>query len=174
MQDAVIIDCLRTPVGKAPRGTFRHTRPDDLAATVVRRLIEKYPQVPQDEIEDLILGCAMPEGEAGNNMARNVALRAGLPDTVTGSDDQSLLQLGSAIDRNGGRSHSLRQRAHHARGRQRIDEHDPDGRQQARAKPMVHRAPAANLHEHGAHGGAVAAPLRHHARGRRTSSRSQS
>jgi acetyl-CoA acyltransferase len=84
MQEAVIIDCLRTPVGKAPRGTLRNTRPDDLAAAVVRRLLEKYPQVSPADIEDIILGCAMPEAESGNNMARCVALRAGLPDTVTG------------------------------------------------------------------------------------------
>ncbi len=84
MQNAVIIDCLRTPVGKAPKGGLRHVRPDDLAAAVVKELLKRYPQVPHDEIEDLILGCAMPEGEAGNNMARNVALRAGLPDSVTG------------------------------------------------------------------------------------------
>lgn len=84
MQDAVIVDCLRTPVGKAPKGGLRYVRPDDLAATVVKALLDKYPQVPKDEIEDLILGCAMPEAEAGNNIARNVALRAGLPDSVTG------------------------------------------------------------------------------------------
>jgi acetyl-CoA acyltransferase len=84
MQEAVIIDCLRTAVGKAPRGTLRTSRPDDLAAAVVTRLLEKYPQVAQDQIEDIVLGCAMPEAESGNNMARCVALRAGLPDTVTG------------------------------------------------------------------------------------------
>ncbi len=84
MEQAVIIDCLRTPVGKAPRGTLRHTRPDDLAAAVIMRLLEKYPQVPKEDIEDVILGCAMPEGESGNNMARGAALRAGLPDSVTG------------------------------------------------------------------------------------------
>ncbi len=84
MEDAVIIDCLRTPVGKAPKGSLRRVRPDDLAAAVISALLEKYPQIPRDEIEDLILGCAMPEAEAGNNIARNVALRAGLPDTVTG------------------------------------------------------------------------------------------
>jgi acetyl-CoA acetyltransferases len=71
-------------VGKAPRGTLRNTRPDEFAAVVVRRLLEKYPQVAPGDVEDLILGCAMPEGESGNNMARIVALRAGLPDTVTG------------------------------------------------------------------------------------------
>jgi acetyl-CoA acyltransferase len=84
MQEAVVIDCLRTPVGKSPRGTLRNTRPDELAAVVIRRLLEKYPQVAPADIEDVILGCAMPEAESGNNMARVVALRAGLPDTVPG------------------------------------------------------------------------------------------
>jgi acetyl-CoA acyltransferase len=83
MAEAVIIDCLRTPVGKTPRGALRHTRPDDLAALVIRTLLERYPQV-KDEIEDVILGCAMPEGEAGNNIARIALLRAGLPDSVPG------------------------------------------------------------------------------------------
>jgi acetyl-CoA acyltransferase len=85
MQEAVIIDCLRTAVGKAPRGALRNTRPDDLAAEVIRGLLAKYPQIPKDEIEDLILGCAMPEAEAGLNMARNAILLAGLPDSVTGA-----------------------------------------------------------------------------------------
>src|SRR5215472_8511503 len=84
MQEAVIVDCLRTAVGKAPRGMLRNTRPDDLAAEVIRALLAKYPQIPKDEIEDLILGCAMPEAEAGVNMARNAVLLAGLPDSVTG------------------------------------------------------------------------------------------
>jgi acetyl-CoA acyltransferase len=84
MDQAVIIDCLRTPVGKAPKGTLRTTRPDDLAATVFRRLLEKYPAVALDEIDDVILGCANPEGESGMNMARIAALRAGLPDAVPG------------------------------------------------------------------------------------------
>ncbi len=84
MPEAVIVDCLRTAVAKAPRGAFRNTRPDDLAAAVIRALLEKYPQVAASEIEDVILGCAMPEGESGSNMARIAGLRAGLPDTVPG------------------------------------------------------------------------------------------
>jgi acetyl-CoA acyltransferase len=84
MPEAVIVDCLRTAVGKAGRGTLRNTRPDDLAATVIRGLLERYPQVAPDDVEDVILGCAMPEGESGNNMARIAALRAGLPVTTTG------------------------------------------------------------------------------------------
>jgi acetyl-CoA acyltransferase len=82
--EAVIVDCLRTPVGKAPRGTLRNTRPDDLAAIVIRRLLEKYPAIAPEEIDDVILGCAMPEAESGMNMARVAALRAGLPDSVPG------------------------------------------------------------------------------------------
>lgn len=84
MPEAVVIDCLRTAVGKAGRGTLRNTRPDDMAAAVIRALLEKYPQVPAEEIDDVILGCAMPEAESGTNMARIAALRAGLPDMVPG------------------------------------------------------------------------------------------
>ena len=84
MPEAVIVDCLRTAVGKAPRGKLRTTRPDDLAASVIRALFEKYPQIPKEDVEDVILGCAMPEGEQGSNMARIAALRAGLPVTVPG------------------------------------------------------------------------------------------
>lgn len=84
MQEAVVIDCLRTAVGKSGRGTLRTTRPDDMAAQVIRALTEKYPQVPREEIDDVILGCAMPEAESGTNMARIAAIRAGLPDAVPG------------------------------------------------------------------------------------------
>ncbi len=84
MTEAVIVDCLRTPAGKAPRGTLRNTRPDDMAAAVIRALFDRYPQVAPEEIEDVVLGCAMPEAEAGTNMARMAALRAGLPVSVTG------------------------------------------------------------------------------------------
>jgi acetyl-CoA acyltransferase len=84
MQEAVIIDCLRTAVGRSGRGTLKNTRPDDMGAAVVRALLDKYPQVSKDEIDDCIIGCAMPEGESGMNMARVIALRAGLPHTVPG------------------------------------------------------------------------------------------
>jgi acetyl-CoA acyltransferase len=82
--EAVILDCLRTPVGKAPKGSLRNTRPDDLAALVIRRLLEKHPAIAPEEIDDVILGCAMPEAESGMNIARIAALRAGLPDSVPG------------------------------------------------------------------------------------------
>jgi acetyl-CoA acyltransferase len=84
MTEAVIVDCLRTPVGKSGRGSLRTVRPDDLAAYVIQALMKKYPQVQGEDIDDVILGCAAPEGESGMNMARVAALRAGLPDQVPG------------------------------------------------------------------------------------------
>src|SRR5215472_7745465 len=82
MPEPVIIDCLRTAVGKAPRGALRNTRPDDLGALAIRAVLDRHPAA-KDHVEDVILGCAMPEGEAGANMARQSALRAGLPDSVS-------------------------------------------------------------------------------------------
>ena len=79
MQEAVIASVVRTPVGKAPRGSLRATRPDDLAALVIKEAVDRVPGLKVQEIEDVILGCAMPEGESGMNVARIAALRAGLP-----------------------------------------------------------------------------------------------
>jgi len=80
----VIVDCLRTPVGKAPRGALRNTRPDDLAAAVIRALLERHREVAAEEVDDVVMGCATPEAESGANVARIAALRAGLPDGVPG------------------------------------------------------------------------------------------
>ena len=82
MQEAVIIDCVRTPVGKAPRGSLRTVRPDDLAAIAIRGLLGRIPDFDPAWIDDVIIGCANPEAESGSNIARIAALRAGLPDTV--------------------------------------------------------------------------------------------
>jgi acetyl-CoA acyltransferase len=79
MPEAVIVSALRTPVGRAYKGTLRATRPDDLAALVILQAIARVPGLSASEIDDVILGCAMPEGEQGMNVARIAALRAGLP-----------------------------------------------------------------------------------------------
>jgi acetyl-CoA acyltransferase len=79
MREAVIVSSVRTPVGKAPKGTLRATRPDDLAALVIKEAIARVPGFDLKEIEDVILGCAMPEAEQGMNVARIASLRAGLP-----------------------------------------------------------------------------------------------
>jgi acetyl-CoA acyltransferase len=79
MRDAVIVSSVRTAVGKAGKGTLRSTRPDDLAAIAIRAAIDRVPGLDPKEIDDVILGCAMPEAEQGMNVARIAALRAGLP-----------------------------------------------------------------------------------------------
>src|SRR5579883_616676 len=79
MREAVIVSSVRTAVGKAYKGTLRTTRPDDLAATAIKGALERVPQVDPKEIEDVIIGCAMPEAEQGMNVARIASLRAGLP-----------------------------------------------------------------------------------------------
>ena len=79
MGEALIVSSLRTPVGKANKGSLRATRPDDLAALVIKEAIARVPGLDPKEIDDVILGCAMPEGEQGMNVARIAALRAGLP-----------------------------------------------------------------------------------------------
>lgn len=82
MSSAVIVSAVRTAIGKAPRGKLSATRPDDLAALVMRAAIDRTPGLQPEEIEDIYMGCAMPEGEQGMNVARIAALRAGLPDSV--------------------------------------------------------------------------------------------
>src|SRR2546428_4708863 len=79
MPEAVIVSGLRTPVGRAYEGTLRATRPADLAALVIMQAIASVPGLSTSEVDDVILGCAMPEGEQGMNVARIAALRAGLP-----------------------------------------------------------------------------------------------
>jgi len=79
MRDVVIVSAVRTAVGKAPRGALRATRPDDLAAYAIAGALERVPALDRSEIEDVVLGCAMPEAEQGLNVARIASLRAGLP-----------------------------------------------------------------------------------------------
>lgn len=82
IQDAYIVAATRTPVGKAPKGVFRNTRPDDMLAHVLKAAIAQAPGIDVNRIEDAIIGCAMPEGEQGMNVARIGVLLAGLPNTI--------------------------------------------------------------------------------------------
>ncbi|OFW75235.1 MAG: acetyl-CoA acetyltransferase [Alicyclobacillus sp. RIFOXYA1_FULL_53_8] len=84
MREAVIVAGVRTAVGKSGKGSLRDVRPDDLGAIVLEELLRRVPQVEKSEIEDVIIGCAVPEAEQGMNMARIIALRAGLPTSVPG------------------------------------------------------------------------------------------
>jgi acetyl-CoA acyltransferase len=79
MKEAVIVSAVRTPVGKAPNGALRTTRPDEMGAVVIKELLRRVPAVNPADVEDVMLGCAMPEAEQGLNVARIASLRAGVP-----------------------------------------------------------------------------------------------
>ncbi|MBL8169654.1 MAG: acetyl-CoA C-acyltransferase [Acidobacteria bacterium] len=83
MREAVIVNALRTAIGKAPRGSLKDARPDDLAAAVMKDLLARHPEVNPAEIEDVVIGCATPEAQQGMNMARQAALLAGIPNTAS-------------------------------------------------------------------------------------------
>ncbi len=84
MREAVIVSAVRTAVGKAPRGTLKDTRPDELAAAVIKEAVARVPGLDPAQVDDVVLGCALPEAEQGLNVARIAALRAGLPASVAG------------------------------------------------------------------------------------------
>ena len=79
MKEAVIVSAVRTAVGKAPKGTLRNTRPDDLGAAAIKEAVERVPGLDKSQIEDVIMGCAFPEAEQGMNVARTAMIAAGLP-----------------------------------------------------------------------------------------------
>lgn len=104
MREAVIVTSLRTAVGKAKRGTLKDTRPDDMAAAVIKAAVEKTEGLEPQDIDDVIIGCAFPEAEQGMNMGRIAALRAGLPISVPGMTinrfcSSGLQSIAFAVDR---------------------------------------------------------------------------
>ncbi|MGA2908622.1 MAG: acetyl-CoA C-acyltransferase [Terracidiphilus sp.] len=94
MPEAVLVAAVRTPVGRAPKGVLSTTRPDDLAATAIAGALARVPALDQSAIDDVILGCAQPEGEQGWNIARMAALRAGLPVEIPGATVNRLCASG--------------------------------------------------------------------------------
>lgn len=103
--EAVIVSAVRTPVGKAKRGGLATVRPDEMGAAVIKELLNRTPNLDPVQIEDVVLGCAFPEGEQGMNFARTISIRAGLPDTVPAetinrycsSGVQSIAHIANAI-----------------------------------------------------------------------------
>ena len=84
MKEAVVVSAVRTAVGKAPRGILKDTRPDDVAAIIIKEALSRVPGLKAEEVDDVVLGCAFPESDQGLNLARVVAMRAGFPHTVPG------------------------------------------------------------------------------------------
>jgi len=104
MKDAVIVSAVRTPVGKAPNGALRATRPDEMGAIVIKEALRRVPAVDPADVEDVIMGCAMPEAEQGLNVARIASLRAGVPvsasaETVNRFCSSGLQAIASAAER---------------------------------------------------------------------------
>ena len=83
MKEAVIVSAVRTAVGKAPKGTLKYTRPDEMGAAAIKEAVDQVPNLEKSQIEDVIMGCAFPEAEQGMNVARTAAIRAGLPVEVS-------------------------------------------------------------------------------------------
>ena len=85
MREAVVVSSKRTPLGKGFRGSLNLTRPDDLAAHAIRAALDAVPSIPDEDVADVLIGCGLPEGPSGHNVARVSLLRAGLPSSVPGA-----------------------------------------------------------------------------------------
>ena len=150
MTDAVIVSAVRTAVGKAPNGALRHTRPDDLAAAVLQEALRRVPAVDPAEIEDVILGCAMPEAEQGLNVARICESARRTAGVHLGVDDQSILRIGIGSHRLCGAADRGRDRGRHSRWRHGVDEPGAHGRPHDRPQPAPGRDLPRRVSEHGA------------------------
>ena len=93
MQDAVIVSATRTAVGKAPNGSLRTVRPDDMAASVIGEALRRVPSLRPADVDDVLMGCAMPEAEQGLNVARIASLRAGVMSAQTSDPDPPALGI---------------------------------------------------------------------------------
>ena len=164
MPEAVIVSAVRTPVGRAYKGSLRATRPDDLAALVIKEALARVPGLDPKEIDDVILGCAMPEGEQGMNVARIAALARRSAGRNFRHDHQSLLLLRTPSHRACRRTHPRRLRAGHHRRRHRKHVHGPHGRQQNFSQSLAGRQLSRRLHQHGPRHRKHRAQIRHHPR----------
>ena len=135
MRDAVIVSAVRTACGKAPGGTLRHTRPDEMAATAMREALARATGLDPAEVDDVILGCAMPEAEQGLNVARIASLRAGIPVSASALTVNRFCSSGLQAIAHGAERIMAGFRRRHRRGRHRVDEPRADGRAQDCAQP---------------------------------------
>ena len=140
MKDAVIVSAVRTAVGKAPNGALRGTRPDELAAAAIAEALRRAPGIDPAEIDDVILGCAMPEAEQGMNVARIASLRAGIPVTASAVTVNRFCSSGLQAIAFARRAHHVRIRLGDRRRRHRVDEPGADGRPQGRAESDAGRS----------------------------------
>ena len=138
--EVIIASSVRTPVGRAFKGTLRATRPDELAAVAIKGALERMPQLDPKEIEDVILGCAMPEAEQGMNVARIASLRAGLPVEVSALTINRFCSSGLQAIAMAAERIMTRRRGSDRRGRNGVDVDDSHGRPQDFAESLAGRA----------------------------------
>ena len=135
MTDAVIVSAARTAVGKAPNGALRGTRPDELAAAAIGAAITRAPGLAAADVDDVILGCAMPEAEQGMNVARIASLRAGIPVTASAVTVNRFCSSGLQAIAYAAERIMCGFASRHRGRRHRVDEPRADGRQQDRPEP---------------------------------------
>ena len=172
MTEAVIVSAARTAVGKAPNGTLRGTRPDELAAIAIRPRSTRAPGLDPADVDDVILGCAMPEAEQGMNVARIASLRAGIPVSASAVTVNRFCSSGLQAIAYAAERIMCGFAVGHRRRRHRVDEPRADGRQQDRAEPDADRSLSGRVSEHGAGRRKPRAGVGDLARGSRTPLRS--
>ena len=164
MNEVVIASAVRTAVGKAPRGTLRTTRPDDMAATAIAGALARIPQLDRREVEDVIIGCATPEAEQGMNVAKVAAFRAGLSNDVCGMTINRYCSSGLQSIAPRGRPHQGRLRRCAGRRRHRVDVVHSLRRQQDHRQSLAGREQSGQLSLDGPDRRERGQALRHHAR----------
>ena len=135
MREVAVVSAVRTAVGKAKKGSLKDSRPDDYLGVVLKAAVERGGREARAEIDDLVIGTAMPEAEQGMNVARIGGMVAGLPDEVPGAHHQPVLLLGPAVAGPGRELDHRRLAGHRAHGRRRVDDPDRHGRREAGAQP---------------------------------------
>ena len=148
-RDPVIVAAARTAVGRAKRGSLSTTRPDEMAVAVIRDLLRRASVLNPSEIDDVILGCAFPEGEQGMNMARLVSLRAGLPESVPAETINRFCSSGLQSIAHGAHAIMAGQAASCDRRGNRIDEHGSDDRSEVFPYAIAGPGSPALFHQYG-------------------------
>ena len=148
MQDAVIVSAARTAVGKAPGGTLRGTRPDELAAAAITEALKRAQGLDPADVDDVILGCAMPEAEQGMNVARIASLRAGIPVAASAVTVNRFCSSGLQAIAYAAERVMCGFATDHRRRRHRVDEPGADGRPQDCAEPDADGPLSGRLSEH--------------------------
>ncbi len=160
MREAVIVSAVRTAVGRAPRGSLRNTRPDDMAGWVVKEALNRAAGLKPEEVDDVVMGCSFPEAEQGLNVARLICYIAGLPYTVPGQTVNRFCSSGLQAIAIGAEHIMCGFADVIIAGGSGIHVHGSHGREQDRPQPQAHRDLPRGLYGHGGHRGKCGPEIR--------------